>query len=499
MNIVKIKSPTISRLLAKVGITTPARQSHRNYAGAVQNNLTADWLTSNRTADEVLKMQLPKLRERSRDLARNNDYVKAFFRYLKINVIGPEGIRLQSKVKNAAGKPNVQANKKIEDAWKKWSKKKNASVTKSLSWLEQQWQIIESVARDGEVFIRKVEGYDNEFRFALQMIEPDHIDVNFNVILQNGNTIKMGIEYDSWKKPIAYHVTVKHPGDSSYFAAGLNRTRIPAEEINHFFIQERESQSRGVPWLHTAIIRLRNLGGYEEAALIAARIGASKAGFYTSGTGDAEYTGDDKDKEGNLVNEIEPGQFEKLPFGIDFKPYDPTYPHQQFGDFIKAALRGASSGMGILYNNLANDLEGVSFSSIRQGTLGERDMYRILQTAFAENVNDDTFEAWLPMAFLTQQIKLPIDKIDHFNAPKWQTRGWDWVDPKKDAEAAVIARDNRMTSLTQILHKRGLDFDDLMDEIEYEEAEMARRGIEIKLISPPAEAVETIEEDKKDE
>ena len=498
MQLVKVKSPTVSRVLNKLGITKPVRQSTRNYSGAAKTELTADFLTSSKTADEVLRWQLPTLRARSRDLDRNNDYAKAFFRHLKINVVGPEGIRLQSKIKNGAGKPNVPANKKVEGGWKQWGKKKNCTVTRQRSWLETQWQIIHSWARDGEVFIRKIKGYDNEFRFALQFIMPDHIDTEFNVDLQNGHFIKMGIEYDSWKAPIAYHVNVKGSSESSYFFNGRERLRIPSDEMIHLFTQEREDQSRGVPWLHTAIIRLRNLGGYEEAALIAARIGASKMGFYISGTGDAEYTGDDKDDDGNIVNEVEPGQFEKLPTGIDFKTFDPTYPHQQFGDFIKAALRGASSGMGILYNNLANDLEGVSFSSIRSGTLAERDMYRILQAGMGEGVHDEIFPDVLEMSLLTQQIKLPIDKMDRFNFPKWQFRGWDWVDPQKDVNADILARDNRMTSLTKILAKRGIDFDDLMDEIEYEEAEMASRGIEIKLIAPIVPTEEKIEEEDED-
>jgi len=497
MQIRRIKSSFLSRQLERVGLLKAAPAPVRNYAGAARTELTADFLTSSKTADEVLRWQLPTLRARSRDLDRNNDYAKAFFRHLKINVVGPEGIRLQSKIKNGSGKPNVSANKKVEDGWKRWGKKKNCTVTRQRSWLETQWQIIHSWARDGEVFIRKVKGYDNEFRFALQFIMPDHIDTEFNMELQNGNVIKMGIEYDSWKAPVAYHVDVKSPSESSYFFNGKERIRIPADEMIHLFTQEREDQSRGVPWLHTAIIRLRNLGGYEEAALIAARIGASKMGFYTSETGNQEYEGDDKDAQGNPISEVEPGVFEKLPLGMDFKTFDPTYPHDQFGDFIKAALRGASSGMGILYNNLANDLEGVNFSSIRSGTLSERDMYRILQAAMGENVHDDIFPDVLEMSLLTQQIKLPVEQIERFNFPKWQFRGWDWVDPQKDVNADIDARDNRMTSLTRILAKRGIDFDDLMDEIEYEEAEMARRGIEIKLISPPKEEGKTGEEEEE--
>ncbi|MCK7513853.1 MAG: ATP-dependent Clp protease proteolytic subunit [Desulfobacterales bacterium] len=52
--------------------------------------------------------------------------------------------------------------------------------------------------------------------------------------------------------------------------------RIPAEQILHTFITERINQPRGVPWMHSAMTRLNNLGAYEEAEIVAARIGAAK-------------------------------------------------------------------------------------------------------------------------------------------------------------------------------------------------------------------------------
>lgn len=471
----------------------------RNYIGAKTDNSTVNWLTSSKTADEILRWQLPKLRDRSRDLARNNDYVKAFLRLLKTNVIGPNGINLQSKVKNGRGKLDTNANARIEEGWERWGKKKNASVCGTLSWRQMQALIIESVARDGEVLIRKVKGFDNEFKYALQMIEPDHLDCNLNKVLPNGNSIRMGIEFDAWKRRVAYHLLAKHPGDNTSYYDGQHYMRVPADEMIHYFIRERESQTRGVPWIHTAIIRLHMLGAYEEAALIAARIGASKMGFYVSQDGAAEYIGDAKDDQGNIVNEAEPGQFEKLPLGYDFKTFDPAYPNGEMEKFLKAMLRGASAGMGPLYNNLAHDLEGVNFSSIRQGTLSERDYYKFIQVDFSESVCQDVYDGWLPMALLTQQVNLSIERLDKFNAARWQARGWDWVDPTKDINAKVEALNNRLTSRTRILSELGVDIEDLLDEIEQEEQMMKDRGISLSLGIPKKEVADAKSDTEDDQ
>jgi capsid protein len=62
----------------------------------------------------------------------------------------------------------------------------------------------------------------------------------------------------------------------------------------HAFLPERAMQTRGAPWMSPVIADLKMLNGYREAELVAARVGASKMGFFTSPTGDG-FTPDDTD------------------------------------------------------------------------------------------------------------------------------------------------------------------------------------------------------------
>ena len=52
----------------------------RSYSGANQGRLFADFLASNTSADAELNNSLTVLRNRSRDLARNNEYAKRFLK-----------------------------------------------------------------------------------------------------------------------------------------------------------------------------------------------------------------------------------------------------------------------------------------------------------------------------------------------------------------------------------------------------------------------------------
>ena len=60
---------------------------------------------------------------------------------------------------------------------------------------------------------------------------------------------------------------------------------------------------------------------------------------------------------------VEAGSFVSLPNGVDFKAFDPDHPTSQFESFVKSILRQIASGLNVPYNELANDLEGVSYSS----------------------------------------------------------------------------------------------------------------------------------------
>jgi capsid protein len=60
---------------------------------------------------------------------------------------------------------------------------------------------------------------------------------------------------------------------------------MPADEIIHVFVPEFAEQVRGVPWMYAALLNLVHLGAFEEAAVIAARIGAANMGFIESPDG----------------------------------------------------------------------------------------------------------------------------------------------------------------------------------------------------------------------
>ncbi|WP_052454747.1 phage portal protein [Rickettsia hoogstraalii] len=455
------------------------KEQKRGYEAAAINRLTSDWITSGLSADAQLYRSLRLLRNRSRELCINNDYACRFLKRTSTNVIGSSGIKLQVRATDNNGNFLNNLNNQIMEKFEKWSSKGNVTACGKLSWIDCQRLFLESMARDGEVILRLLKGFDNEFSFTLQFIEADHLDEELNKPLAGGNYIRMGIEFNKWNKPVAYHLLQRHPGEVFNNQTIRDKyLRIPAGEIIHAFIIDRSSQSRGVPWMHSAMLRLRMLAGYEEAELVAARVGAFKMGFFVSPDGSG-YLGSE-DSRGNKLMEAEPGTFEQLPAGMDVRLFDPNHPTSSFADFEKSILRGIASGLDISYATLANDLENVNFSSIRHGSLEDRDSWRGLQNFMIEHFCNPVFENWLLMAITTNKVPIQISEFDKFNKPIWRPRGWAWVDPLKDNHANQIALEQKTKSRSQIIAEQGLDIEELFKQLVFEEELAKKYGLNLE-------------------
>ena len=144
------------------------------------------------------------------------------------------------------------------------------------------------------------------------------------------------------------------------------------------------------------------------------------------------------------------------------------------------------------YPNLAADLEGTSYSSIRQGTLDERDVWTLLQNWLIAELMEPVYEWWLEAALITQTIPLPLAKFDKFNAPVFRGRRWQWVDPEKDAKGDEVAMLNGFKTLTQVVTENGGDIEEHLAELAFEKEKLEELDIQLPYLSPkqPTQAQE---------
>ena len=478
--------------------TPNPQQQMRMYAGARLTRLTSDWFSRWSSADAEIKTSLRLLRDRSRQLVRDNPYARQAKRTTQINVIG-SGIKMQSQVLQLRGKrQDDRINALIEAKWERWCRKGTCDVAGKNSFFMFEMLAAGALPESGEVLfqlVRRPFG-GGKAPLALEILESDMLDENWQgSVLSDNNQWRMGVEVDGWGRPVRYAFHKKHPGDFGFVNSRQdNGERVfkDAKDIVHLFIPERPNQNRGVPWFASVMDDLHQLEGYEQAAVVRARAASSLMGFITSQEG--ELMGDDVMGE-QRINEFEPGVFRYLNPGETVNVPQMNAPDQQYEMFVRAKARRFASGFGCSFETVSRDFSQTNYSSSRLSLLEDREHWRMVQSYLIENFHQRVFEEWLSAAVLSGELDLPDYELrpERYDQPRWQARGWSWVDPLKEVQAYREAEAAGYMTKAQIISQLGGDLEENFQQLAQEKDLAQQLGLQLdgdmvsgKLPSPAA-------------
>ena len=459
------------------------RRGQRAYQGAVINRLTADWRSSQLSPDAEIRNSLRKLRDRSRELVRNNPYAKQAKRTTQLNIVGT-GMKFQSIVKQQrGGKRDEKINDLIEEKWAEWSQAMNCDCAGRHSFHEFEWLISGALPESGEAIIRIVRQPFGESKvpIGLQIIESDLLDEEYSgATLAKTNEWRNGVEVDQWGKAVRYSIMSRHPGDAYYLTnQGKQKENLllPANDIIHLFLPERPGQNRGVPWFHAIMEDAHQLQGYEQAAIIRARLGASVAAYVTNNSG--ELIGDDIEN-GQRVQDMEPGQFHYLAPGESIQVPDIDYPSQQYEMFVKNKVRRFASGFGCSYETISKDFSETNYSSSRLSLLEDRTHWEFCQKYIIKNFHFRVFKEWLQLSVLSGDLNFPeyTANPSRFCKPRWTPPVTHYIDPLKEVKAYREAEQaGYMTKSQVIAMSGGGDYDDIVRELSREQEVADNLGV----------------------
>jgi lambda family phage portal protein len=454
----------------------------RAFNAGASDRLTAGWVSATTSINADLEGALSVMVARSRSWAVNTDMGRRYIQLVKDNIVGSSAPRLQVRAPMAPGRDQLDevGNNAIELHWNRWCERGNCEITGRMSFAEVCRTVVAAAARDGDYLARKVWARALPYGYALQVLDIDRLYTGRgNAGGAPGSTVRLGVETDALGRTTHYHLYPRHPGDSMA-GAPAEVQRVPAGEVLHGFVMERPEQLRGYPWTAAVLKRADTLDSYEYWALIAAKIGAAKMGFYTidKDAATSEMSVEDlKDATGQLVQDVEAGMVEALPPGVGFESFNPDYPHQNFGSFVTVCARGIASGLNVAHHNLTGDMTGVNYSSARIAELAERQHWMALQTWLIDSFVRPVFLDWLGRSLLAGAITLPSGKaLPAETFDKWaanasfQGRRWAWVDPKGDMDAATTAIAHNLRSHRMVADEQGVELDDVLsDEARYRE------------------------------
>jgi lambda family phage portal protein len=456
-----------------------------HYEGAKRGRRTDGWLTWSTSGDSEVGIAHRLMRDRARDLVRNNPHAKKGLQLLVSNKIGTGIMCSPAEKRDGTRRGNVRKNERARERWKRWVDR--CDITGKHDFYGIQALAERTRAESGEALIqflpqpRTVDPMDVPLR--LQVLEPDMIDSDRNEVIDDAgrHRIRYGIETMDGV-PIAYWVHGAHPGDDDvvmpYRRGTIASLRIPASELLHFFKPLRPGQTRGITDFASVMIRLRGIDDYNDAEVMRKKVAACLAAFVTtpSGLPAGSLAPTLTQPTGERIEQFRPGMVVYPRPGESVTVSDPK-PSEGYEEFNRVEIRAIAAGLDLPYELLSGDLSEVNYTSHRGGLV-----------QFRGFVEADQWQVIVPQlcAPITTRWTREALGVDGMIDPNMQ-----WVytpprfgllDPAKEIPATVAALKAGLDSYQNVIYRDGYDWREKLEEIEEFQKEVKSRGIALESI-----------------
>jgi lambda family phage portal protein len=302
----------------------------------------------------------------------------------------------------------------------------------------------------------------------------------YDTELPNGNIIMNGVEINKDGRVEAYHISSNFPGEYSSKIAKWQRVekrgkRTGNPNILHIFNAESAEQYRGVPFLASVIMSLKQLTRYTEAEIMAAIINAMFALFVSTETGDEiegfggvdddedllKAAGTEKDDEIKLGS----GTINFLKSGEKVEAVESKHPAASYEGFVNAFTTMIGAALEISPEVLLKKF-GQSFSASK-GALNETwRSFMMRRKWFVNDFCQQVYELWFSEAVSKGRINAPgyftnpLIKQAYTNAT-WTGPAQGCLNPAQEASAAVTRINNGLsTHEDECASINGSDYED---------------------------------------
>lgn len=490
----------------------------------------ASWTPSNYSAHSAYWPDRIPLLSRIHDLARNDGWVSGGITRQVDAIIGAS-FRLASKpnARILGISPDAAAElaNEIEAAWKDyaddpdcWIDAGRRMTFSGLVALGFRHRLVDG---EGMAAILYSERAGSKFGTCVQVIDPDRVTNPYNAV--DTWFRRSGIELGELNEPVGYYIRLSHPGDMNVFNPNFWKWEFVPRETSwgrrvfvHAFEADRAGQYRGTPVLAPVVKRLKMLGRYDEAELQAAVLNAVMAAIVESPFDHDQLAasfGGGEELSSYQQSRIDYYQAApvnlggaKMMFtypGEKVNLTKPQHPNSVFEHFTRASLRNIASAMGMTYEQLSMDWGQVNYSSARAALIEVWRGFTARREFFATQFCDPIFAAWLEEAIDLGRVKLPAgappfaEAKAAYTACRWIGPGRGWVDPQKEASAAVQRISAGLSTLEAEVAEQGGDYLEMLDQRARERKEMEARGLDPDAINAAAGKAKPSADDGEDE
>lgn len=461
-----------------------------SYQSAGHDMATFDWNPVAASADADLLPDLQTLTARSRDLGRNNGLMGGAMQTMRDNIVGSV-LRLSATPDyRLLGWDREQAREwgnGVESKFRSWSETTECDASRSLNLLGMTLQALGGGMLNGDSLALPLwlPRAGTRWNTRIMTMEADRLCTPLGQ--EHRADIRGGIEFDTYGAPLAYHILKRHPGDAfglfgQHGAQLLEWDRVPAftawgrQRVIHLHDKERTGQSRGRP-IASAVMREFHMAGKYASNELEASLANSLVAAFLESDLDQESAGalfgeDPRAAWGKSVQQAQSIRKMKgaaiipLPVGARVSSFTPGRPNQAFEAFMLASLRHIAAGMNLPYELLLKDFSKTSWSSARASLLEAWRYFHGRRRWLTDYWLRPIYALWFEEAVNAGEIEAPgfyQNKYAYLRA-RFIFGGRGWVDPVKEAQAAVIRMNAGLSTLEKECAEQGDDYEEVLDQ-----------------------------------
>ena len=417
--------------------TAPRR---RFYDAGKHSSRYREFNNRNAGPNTITLAQATRLRDRAREMVRNDPHCARAIAVLVNNVVGTGLTPTATRPENAP--EDGQTRSDIADAiWKAWFEPGVADIECQLSGDALIATAVRGWFESGEVLIRRrIEPKLRPVPWRLEVLEADMLDEQRNETTDTGQIVQ-GVELDSRGRRVAYWILKNHPGETGTAYGAREAVRVPASEVIHLFMPLRPRQVRGVPLLSTIMAQKKDLADFESYELLRKKTETAVCAFVIPGDNQSAADNEDdeglvpsvEDADGNSVEDMQGGLILRLKNGKEVKFNTPQI-SANYDTYKRAMLQSIAVGCQISYEQLTGDLSQANYSSLRAGMLEFWRYVEQLQWLYLIPTVMQRLWGWaMEGAYLAGTLPGPDPVPVEWSAPRRQS-----VDPAKDTLADIL-------------------------------------------------------------
>lgn len=429
------------------------------YSGASRRRQAlSHWQPGHHDADADLLPDLELLRDRSRDLVRNNPLAAGVINTVCTSVVGT-GLQLQVRVDRDFLKlSDAEADRfaaATEREFALWAESPNCDLGRQLTFYDYQALVFRSSLENGDCFVLLpyVQRQSDPYRLRLQLVEADRVcNPDYRA---DSASLSGGVQKDTQGAPMAYHVLDSHPGG---VGAKPSWRQVPVwspsgqRNALHVYTPLRPGQTRGVPYLAPVIEAFKQLGMYTHAEVMAAVVSAKFTVFVKTSDGEVQFAGAERSRTQDFS--LGNGAIVGLAEGEEISTVNPGRPNAAFDPFVQSILRQIGVALELPYEVLIKHFTA-SYSAARAALLEAWKFYNTRRSFLATHFCQVVYEEWLTHAVAEGRLYAPgflrgdpmVRKA--YSGAVWVGPAPGQIDPLKEIEAAARRIEVGVSSLAR--------------------------------------------------